>query len=80
MKDYERAAHKQQEVYTQHNPFWYIMSMPANQAPPPPPPPALQAYWRNHQWMLSFFDKAPKISIFLLSPLQINSGPYSKIP
>ncbi len=37
MKDYERAAHKQQEVYTQHNPFWYIMSMPANQAPPNPP-------------------------------------------
>lgn len=36
MKDYERAAHKQQEVYTQHNPFWYIMSMPANQAPTPP--------------------------------------------
>lgn len=35
MKDYERAAHKQQEVYTQHNPFWYIMSMPANQHHPP---------------------------------------------
>ncbi len=38
MKDYERAAHKQQEVYTQHKPFWYIMSMPANQAPPTPHP------------------------------------------
>lgn len=68
MKDYERAAHKQREVYTQHNPFWYIMSMPANQHPPPHPP-ALQAYWRNHQWMLSFFRQSSKDKVSSFYPL-----------
>ncbi len=61
---------------TQHNPFWYIMSMQANQAPPnppcnPPPPttPALQAYWRNHQWMLSFFRQSSKDKVSSFYPL-----------